>query len=151
MAQQRRREKRNLEWEGRERGRDAHSHAERQGGCQVAAENKVERWEGDRERSKHLSQTDIAVKDGFEDVGVEGFVHVMKAGFVHVEQVQPGAIWTFEQEQSLAFTNVATTVRMAAVKLRSGGLMLFSAIAPTEYDTFFPPLTFFGRRKSKFQ
>lgn len=50
----------------------------------------------------------------------------------HGEQVHAGRLWTFEQEQSLAFTNVATTVRMAVVKLRTGGLLLFSAIAPTE-------------------
>ena len=46
-------------------------------------------------------------------------------------QVVPGQIWTFDQEQSLVGINVATTVRMTAVKLKSGGLLLYSPIAPT--------------------
>lgn len=46
-------------------------------------------------------------------------------------QVVPGQIWTFEQEQSLVGINVATTVRMTAIKLNSGGLLLYSPIAPT--------------------
>ena len=39
-------------------------------------------------------------------------------------QVVPGQIWTFEQEQSLVGINVATTVRMTAIKLKSGGMLL---------------------------
>ncbi len=40
-------------------------------------------------------------------------------------------MWTFEQEQSFALTNVATVVRMTVIKLRSGGLWVYAPIAPT--------------------
>ena len=46
-------------------------------------------------------------------------------------QVVPGVMWTFEQEQSFAFTNVATVVRMTVIKLQSGGLWVYAPIAPT--------------------
>ena len=49
-------------------------------------------------------------------------------------QVEKGQIWTFEQEQSLAGSQVTTTIRMTAVELSSGGLLLYSPIAPTRYD-----------------
>ena len=42
-------------------------------------------------------------------------------------------MWTFEQEQSFAFTNVATVVRMTVVKLKSGGLWVYAPIAATRY------------------
>ena len=48
-------------------------------------------------------------------------------------QVEPGVMWTFEQEQSFALTNVATVVRMTVIKLRSGGLWVYAPIAPTRY------------------
>ncbi len=46
-------------------------------------------------------------------------------------QVVKGQIWCFEQEQSLAGLNVATTVRMTVVKLKTGGLLVYAPIAPT--------------------
>lgn len=46
-------------------------------------------------------------------------------------QVAQGQVWTFEQEQSLALSGVATIVRMTAIKLSSGGLLIYSPIAPT--------------------
>lgn len=46
-------------------------------------------------------------------------------------QVVPDTIWTFEQEQTFAFTNVSTVVRMTVVKLKSGGLFVYAPIAPT--------------------
>ena len=46
-------------------------------------------------------------------------------------QVVPGVLWTFEQEQTFAFTNVATVVRMTVIKLQSGGLWVYAPIAPT--------------------
>ena len=47
------------------------------------------------------------------------------------EQAVPDTIWTFEQEQTFAFTNVSTVVRMTVVKLKSGGLLVYAPIAPT--------------------
>ena len=47
------------------------------------------------------------------------------------EQAVPGTIWTFEQEQTFALTNVSTVVRMTVVKLKSGGLFVYAPIAPT--------------------
>ena len=47
-------------------------------------------------------------------------------------QVEEGFIWTFEQEQSLVGSQVNTTIRMTAVKLSSGGLLLYSPVAPTQ-------------------
>ena len=46
-------------------------------------------------------------------------------------QVVPDTIWIFEQEQTFAFTNVSTVVRMTVVKLKSGGLFVYAPIAPT--------------------
>ena len=46
-------------------------------------------------------------------------------------QVEPGTIWCFEQEQSLAGINVVTTVRMTVVKLKNGELLVYAPIAPT--------------------
>lgn len=46
-------------------------------------------------------------------------------------QVEPGVIWCFEQEQSLAGINVVTTVRMTVVKLQNGELLIYAPIAPT--------------------
>ena len=53
-----------------------------------------------------------------------------------LSQVEPGVIWTFEQEQTFALTNVATVVRMTVIKLSSGGLWVYAPIAPTRYDLF---------------
>ena len=47
------------------------------------------------------------------------------------EQAIADTIWTFEQEQTFAFTNVSTVVRMTVVKLKSGGLFVYAPIAPT--------------------
>lgn len=49
-------------------------------------------------------------------------------------QVEPGLIWCFEQEQSLAGINVVTTVRMTVVKLQNGELLVYAPIAPTRSD-----------------
>lgn len=42
-----------------------------------------------------------------------------------------GAIWGFEQPQSLGGSNVTTNIRMTVVKLQSGGLWVHAPIAPT--------------------
>ena len=46
-------------------------------------------------------------------------------------QAVPDTVWTFEQEQTFALTNVSTVVRMTVVKLKSGGLFVYAPIAPT--------------------
>lgn len=46
-------------------------------------------------------------------------------------QVVKGQIWCFQQPQNLAGSNVHTNVRMTAVKLRSGGLLIYAPIAAT--------------------
>ena len=46
-------------------------------------------------------------------------------------QVEPGKIWCFEQEQSLAGLNVTTTIRMTVIKLQNGDLLVYAPIAPT--------------------
>lgn len=48
-----------------------------------------------------------------------------------VAQVVPGQVWTFEQPQKLSGTDVHINVRMTAIKLRSGGLLIYAPIAPT--------------------
>ncbi|KAK9829002.1 hypothetical protein WJX72_003330 [[Myrmecia] bisecta] len=48
------------------------------------------------------------------------------------QEVVPGSVWIFDQEQSVAGINVATTVRMTAVKLKGGSLLIYAPIAPTE-------------------
>ena len=50
---------------------------------------------------------------------------------VLVLQVEPGTIWCFEQEQSLAGLNVTTTIRMTVVKLQNGELLVYAPVAPT--------------------
>jgi len=45
-------------------------------------------------------------------------------------ELVPGRIWSFEQVQGLIYVHVP--VRMTAVKLDAGGLLLYSAVAPTE-------------------
>lgn len=47
-------------------------------------------------------------------------------------QIEKGRIWTFEQEQALGFSSVATNTRMTVIKLKSGGLWVHAPIAPTE-------------------
>ena len=47
--------------------------------------------------------------------------------------MDPGSIWVFEQEQSLALSGVSTTIRMTVVRLKSGGLFVYSPVAPTRY------------------
>ncbi|KAL3159305.1 hypothetical protein ABBQ32_011259 [Trebouxia sp. C0010 RCD-2024] len=46
-------------------------------------------------------------------------------------EVEPGTIWCFEQEHSLAGINVATTIRMTVVKLKNGDLLVYAPVAPT--------------------
>lgn len=46
-------------------------------------------------------------------------------------EVEPGTIWCFEQEQSLAGLNVTTTIRMTVIKLQNGELLVYAPIAPT--------------------
>lgn len=60
-------------------------------------------------------------------------VHASAEDWAHVLllQVEPGTIWCFEQEQSLAGLNVTTTVRMTVVKLQNGELLVYAPIAPT--------------------
>jgi Domain of unknown function (DUF4336) len=48
-----------------------------------------------------------------------------------LRQVERGSIWMFEQPQSLGGSNVTTNVRMTAIKLKSGGLLIYAPIAPT--------------------
>lgn len=43
----------------------------------------------------------------------------------------PGVMWSFEQPQSLGFSNVTTVVRMIIIKLSSGGLWVHAPVAPT--------------------
>ena len=47
-------------------------------------------------------------------------------------EIVKGTIWTFEQPQSLGFSNVTTNVRMVVVKLKSGGLWVHAPVAPTK-------------------
>jgi hypothetical protein len=42
-----------------------------------------------------------------------------------------GVMWSFEQPQTLAFSNVAVNVRMTVTKLSSGDLLVYNPIAPT--------------------
>lgn len=46
-------------------------------------------------------------------------------------QVADG-VWTFEQPQKLSGTDVHINVRMTAVRLSSGSLLIYSPIAPTK-------------------
>ena len=55
---------------------------------------------------------------------------VLNKGDDHV-QVEPGTIWCFEQEHTLAGINVATTIRMTVVKLQNGELLVYAPVAPT--------------------
>ena len=48
-----------------------------------------------------------------------------------MSQVEKNRLWTFEQPQNLAFTDVTTSVRMTVIRLRSGGLFVYSPVAPT--------------------
>ena len=54
-------------------------------------------------------------------------------------QAVPGAVWTFEQMQTLGFSSVATVVRMTVIKLSSGGLWVHAPIAPTRRALWVPP------------
>ncbi len=51
---------------------------------------------------------------------------------VAFDQVVPGQVWTFEQPQKLSGTDVHINVRMTAIRLNSGGLLIYSPIAPTK-------------------
>eukprot|EP00890_Picochlorum_soloecismus_P001277 jgi/Picsp_1/214/NSC_00213-R1_protein len=46
-------------------------------------------------------------------------------------EIEKGVMWTFEQPQSLGFSNVTTNVRMTVIKLKSGGLWVHAPVAPT--------------------
>jgi len=49
-----------------------------------------------------------------------------------MEEVIPGKVWTFEQEQGIGLgLGVSTNVRMTAVRLRDGRLWLHDPVAPT--------------------
>lgn len=50
-------------------------------------------------------------------------------------QVVKGQMWCFQQPQNLAGSNVHTNVRMTAIKLRSGGLLIYAPIAATRWMT----------------
>lgn len=50
---------------------------------------------------------------------------------LRVLQVEKDRVWTFEQPQTLAFTNVTTSIRMTVVRLSNGGLFVYSPVAPT--------------------
>ena len=52
-------------------------------------------------------------------------------GWLLFLQIEKGVMWTFEQPQSLGFSNVTTNVRMTVIKLKSGGLWVHAPIAPT--------------------
>jgi hypothetical protein len=41
-------------------------------------------------------------------------------------------MWSFEQPQGLAFTEVQVNVRMTVTKLSDGSLLLYNPIAPTQ-------------------
>jgi Domain of unknown function (DUF4336) len=47
-------------------------------------------------------------------------------------QIIKGTMWSFEQPQTLAFSNVAVNVRMTVTKLSTGGLLVYNPIAPTD-------------------
>nr|GLL39176.1 uncharacterized protein LOC109188975 [Ipomoea trifida] len=47
-------------------------------------------------------------------------------------EVVKDCIWLFEQEQALGFSSVSTNIRMAVIKLKSGGLWIHAPIAPTK-------------------
>ena len=47
-------------------------------------------------------------------------------------QVLRNRIWTFEQQQALALSNVTTNIRMTIIRLKDGGLWVHAPIAPTE-------------------
>lgn len=47
-------------------------------------------------------------------------------------EIIPGQMWSFEQEQGLAGSDVSTNVRMTVVKMRNGKLWVHAPIAPTE-------------------
>ena len=46
-------------------------------------------------------------------------------------QIVKGTMWSFEQPQSLAFSNVVVNVRMTVTLLSSGALLVYNPIAPT--------------------
>lgn len=49
------------------------------------------------------------------------------------EELVPGRVWSFEQEQGIGFgLGVSTNVRMTVIKLRDGSLWVHDPIAPTE-------------------
>ena len=47
------------------------------------------------------------------------------------KELVKGAIWGFEQPQSLGGSNVTANIRMTVVRLQSGGLWVHAPIAPT--------------------
>ena len=51
---------------------------------------------------------------------------------LRIVQVEKDRIWLFEQEHSLALTNVVTNIRMTVVKLTTDELWVHAPIAPTE-------------------
>ena len=47
-------------------------------------------------------------------------------------QLIKGVMWSFEQPQGLAFSNVQVNVRMTVTKLSDGSLLVYNPIAPTQ-------------------
>jgi hypothetical protein len=47
-------------------------------------------------------------------------------------QIVRDIMWSFEQPQSLAFSNVHVNIRMTITKLSCGGLLVYNPIAPTQ-------------------
>lgn len=57
---------------------------------------------------------------------------VCSTGFlVCISQLVKGVMWAFEQPQNLAGSNVHTNVRMTALRLSDGSLLIYAPIAPT--------------------
>ena len=54
------------------------------------------------------------------------------------KELVKGAIWGFEQPQSLGGSNVTANIRMTVVRLQSGGLWVHAPIAPTREQAGWP-------------
>lgn len=53
--------------------------------------------------------------------------------WVGVLQIVKGVMWAFEQPQNLAGSNVHTNIRMTAVKMSDGQLLIYAPVAPTRW------------------
>ena len=54
------------------------------------------------------------------------------------KEIVKGAIWGFEQPQSLGGSNVTANIRMTVVRLQAGGLWVHAPIAPTRKQGGWP-------------